>query len=69
MKNNPYKPPKVNSTREVDRYLETIDNRDQTDWGSFLFIVVIFFIFFFHNLLVDFFIGIFRKLLVGTFLI
>ena len=59
---NPYQPPKTDSKRDYDRWLETIRGQDETDWGGFIFVVVILFIFFFHPILVDFFIEIFKKL-------
>tara|TARA_R100000008_G_scaffold85325_1_gene74940 strand:- start:2940 stop:3122 length:183 start_codon:yes stop_codon:yes gene_type:complete len=58
---NPYDPPKTD-TRKYDRYLETINDRDETDWGGFFFVVVILFIILFHHVLMDFFIGIFKGL-------
>ncbi len=59
---NPYQPPKTDSKRDYDRWLETIRGQDETDWGGFIFVVVILFIFFFHPILVDFFIEMFKKL-------
>ena len=59
---NPYQPPETDSKREYDRWLETINEQDETDWAGFFFVLVMLFIFFFHPLLVDFFIEIFKKL-------
>lgn len=60
---NPYEPPKTDSKR-YDRYNEGIHRRpdDETDWVSFFWIVLWLFIFFFHNVLFDFFVKIFKKL-------
>ena len=43
---SPYDPPKTDSKREYDRWLETINNKQETDWAGFIFIVVLLFIFF-----------------------
>jgi len=51
---NPYEPPKTTNK-------ETKRNKD-TDWPTFFFIFVWLFIFFFHGLLVDIFIRLFKKL-------
>ena len=59
---NPYQPPKNDSRREYDRWLETANRRDETDWAGFIFVLVILFIFFFQPVLIDFFIEIFKKL-------
>jgi len=59
---NPYQSPKTDSKRDYDRWLETVREQDKTDWAGFFFIVVVLFIFFFHPVLIDFFIGIFKKL-------
>ena len=61
--NNPYEPPKTDSKR-YDRYNEDIYRRpdDETDWVSFFFIVFWLFLFFFHRVLFDFFVEIFKKL-------
>ena len=65
MSHNPYEPPKSDlRKRGLDRFNQTIDDRDQeTDWISFFFIVLLLFIFFFHRVLFDFFFDIFRTLL------
>jgi len=57
---NPYQPPKTDSKREYDRWLETVREQDETDWAGFIFVVVI--LFFFHPLLIDFFVELFKKL-------
>ena len=59
---NPYQPPKTNSKREYDRWLETVNRREETDWGVFIFVVVIFAIIFFQPLLINFFVELFKKL-------
>ena len=59
---NPYQPPKNDSRRECDRWFETVNRRDETDWAGFIFVLVILFIFFFQPVLIDFFIEIFKKL-------
>ena len=59
---NPYEPPKTDSKTEYDRGLESVKKQDETDWGSFIFIIVWLFIFFFHQLLFNFFVDIFRSL-------
>lgn len=58
---SPYDPPKTDP-RKFDRYLETIDRRDGTDWGSFFFILVLLSIFFFHKPLFNFFVDVFKNL-------
>ena len=61
--NNPYEPPKTDSNR-YDRYNEDRYRRsdNETDWTSFFFIVLWLFIFFFHRVLFDFFVKIFKNL-------
>jgi len=59
---NPYQPPKTDSKREYDRWLESINSQEDTDWAGFIFVVVMLSIFFFHPLLIDFFVEIFKKL-------
>ena len=59
---NPYAPPKPDRKTEYDRWLESVKKQDETDWGSFIFIIVWLFIFFFHQLLFNFFVDIFRSL-------
>ena len=59
---NPYQPPRTNPKRDYDRWLETINRREETDWGGFIFVVVILAIIFFQPFLIDFFIEIFKKL-------
>ena len=39
---NPYQPPKTNPKREYDRWLETVNRREETDWAGFIFVVIIF---------------------------
>ena len=58
---NPYEPPKTDSKTEYDRWLESVKKQDETDWGSFIFIIVWLFIFFFHQLLFNFFVEIFNN--------
>ena len=60
--NNPYRPPKTNPKRDYDRWLETVNRREETDWGGFIFVVVILALIFFQPLLINFFVEIFKKL-------
>ena len=60
--NNPYDPPETDSKTEYDRWLETMNRREETDWTGFIFIVVILAIIFFQPLLINFFVEIFKKL-------
>ena len=64
--NNPYEPPKTDSRRS-DRYNEGMHQRpdDETDWVSFFWIMLWLFIFFFHNVLFEFFVDLFKNLLFG----
>lgn len=59
---NPYDPPTTDYKREYDRWLESINNQQETDWAGFIFVIVILFIIFFQPLLINFFIEIFRKI-------
>ena len=59
---NPYDPPKTDSKREYDLWLESIKQQEETDWGGFIFVVVILFILFFQPVLIKFFTEIFRNL-------
>ena len=59
---NPYEPPKTDSTKEYDRWIESVKKQEETDWGSFIFIMIWLFIFFFHQLLFEFVVDIFRSL-------
>ena len=59
---NPYQPPKNDPKRDYDRWLETVNRREDTDWAGFIFVVVIMIIIFFHPLLINFFIEIFKRL-------
>ncbi len=59
---NPYQPPKTDPKRDYDRWLETVREQDETDWGGFIFAVVILSIFLFQPLLIDFLVEIFKKL-------
>ena len=59
---NPYQPPKTDSKREYDRWLETVNRREETDWAGFIFVVIIFAIIFFQPFLIDFFVEIFKEL-------
>lgn len=52
---SPYDPPKTDSKREYDRWLETINNQHKTDWADFIFVVVMLFIFLFQPFLIKFF--------------
>lgn len=61
-KRNPYDPPKTDSKREYDRWLESIKKREETDWTGFVFVVVILSIIFFQPILIEVFVEIFRKL-------
>ena len=60
--NNPYEPPKTDPKREYDRWLESMKKQEETDWGGFIFVIVILSIFLFQPLLTDLFVEIFRKL-------
>lgn len=59
---NPYDPPKTDSKREYDKWLETINSQQETDWAGFVFVVVILFIILFQPVLIKFFSEIFKKL-------
>lgn len=58
--NNPYEPPKTDSKREYDRWLESIKRQEETDWAGFFFVVIILAIVFFQPLLINFFIEVFQ---------
>jgi len=58
--NNPYEPPETNPKREYDRWLESINKQEETDWAGFIFVVVILAIIFFQPILIDFFIKVFN---------
>tara|TARA_B100001778_G_scaffold217483_1_gene180182 strand:- start:6886 stop:7071 length:186 start_codon:yes stop_codon:yes gene_type:complete len=60
--NNPYEPPKTDPKREYDRWLESINKQEETDWAGFIFAVVVLAIIFFQPFLIDFFAEIFKKL-------
>ncbi len=60
--NNPYEPPKTDPKREYDKWLESVKQREETDWAGFIFIVVILAIIFFQPLLINFFAEIFKNL-------
>lgn len=60
--NNPYEPPKTDSKREYDRWLESVKKQEEIDWAGFFFVVAILSILFFQPILIDFFIEIFNKL-------
>ena len=59
---NPYEPPKTDSKTEYDKWLEANKKQEETDWGTFIFILVWLMIFFFHQVLLKFFFDIFRSL-------
>ena len=61
---NPYKPPKSDPRRRgLDRFGETRDNRDQlVDWSGFFFVMVIFITILFHQVFINFFIDIFKRI-------
>jgi hypothetical protein len=61
---NPYQPPKSNPKRTTDRWNEKVDPRKELlDWPTFFFIFIWLVIFFFHRLLYDFFVAIFKNLM------
>ena len=61
---NPYKPPEQwDSDDEFDRWMEVKKEPPETDWGGFIFIIIFLTIFFFHRILFDFFIAIFKELM------
>mgnify|MGYP001284174165 CR=1 FL=1 len=59
---NPYDPPKIDETQEYDRYLETIKNREDTDWAGFFFAIIIMVIVLFQPILIELFTEMFKKL-------
>jgi len=61
---NPYKPPKSDPRRRgLDRFGETRDSRDQlVDWSGFFFVMVIFITILFHQVFINFFIDIFKRI-------
>jgi hypothetical protein len=61
---NPYKPPEYWGSEEgLDRWMETKNSPPETDWGTFIVILIFLTIFFFHRPLFDFFFAIFKQLL------
>jgi hypothetical protein len=64
-KKNPYQPPKSDPKRyTTDRWNEKVDPREELlDWPAFFFILLWLIIFFFHRILFDFFVAIFKKLM------
>ena len=60
---NPYEPPEAEEPRSLDRWGETMDSRDGTDWSTFFFIFILLNIFFFHEVLFKIFLDMFRSLL------
>ncbi len=59
---NPYEPPKSDNKDDYDKWLETIKNRDDTDWTGFCFVMVILIIVLLQPILVNFLIEMLRKL-------
>ena len=45
---NPYRPPKNEIRQDYDKWLETIKNRDETDWIGFCYVMLILLIVFFN---------------------
>ena len=57
---NPYSPPKTDTKDDYDKWLETIKNREETDWIGFCFVFFILIVVFLQPYLVKFLIGFFR---------
>ena len=57
---NPYSPPKTEITQDYDKWLETIKNRDETDWIGFCYVMLVLLIVFLQPYLLSFLVGIFK---------
>ena len=57
---NPYSPPKNEITQDYDKWLETIKNRDETDWIGFCYVMLVLLIVFLQPYLLSFLVGIFK---------